>query len=85
MLVSKKPCRPNVTPNLPNVTPNLSVIHSVPNSTPSVPNASQWNILHVGYARVGFVSPLFRVGYANSTQRECSFQRNMDLNVRDLL
>ena len=46
--VSKKPCVPNATPYLPNATPSLS------NMTPYLPNASQWNMVCVECARVGF-------------------------------
>ena len=50
MLVSKKRCGPNVTPSVPIAIPYL------PNVTP---NASQWNILCIGYMRVRFVLGMY--------------------------
>ena len=48
MLVSKKPHIPNTSPNQPNASPNQ------PNMSPTSPNVSHWNMVHIGYARVGF-------------------------------
>ena len=42
MLVSKNPCGPNATPQREPIMPNAS------------PNMNQWNMVGVGYVRVGF-------------------------------
>ena len=71
MLVSEKPRRPNANP--PMQTNNAQCEPIMPNARP---NASQWNIVRIGYARVGFalgmtfhvVCFLFpRVGYPTRT------------------
>ena len=53
MLVLKKPCGPNTSPYASNANP------SGPNTKRCEPNTSpdaiQWNMVRVGYARVGFV------------------------------
>ena len=56
MLVSKKPCRPNATPQASEQCP----VH-VNNARcePLMPNANQWNIVRVGYTRVGFVLGMY--------------------------
>ena len=61
MSVSKKHCGPNARPG-------------VANTRPCGPNASQWNIVCVGYARVGFALfiPFFYGGYPTRTQ--CSVE-----------
>ena len=52
MLVSKKPGVPNRNTNHPNTNTNQS--NASANQPNARQNASQWNIVHVGYARVGY-------------------------------
>ena len=53
MLVSKKPRGPNPEPDGPNAKPHG------PNASP---NTSQWNIVRVGYVRVGFMLAMYISG-----------------------